>query len=58
MFFTLDTDISKLKLRNMPHVLSFERVNFLRVNSMYCKDYIIIVIISFILPCKRLIMEQ
>ena len=26
MFFTLDTDSSTLKLRNMAHVLSFERV--------------------------------
>ena len=39
MFFTLDTDISKLKLRNMAHVLSFERVlysgrNFLRFKSV------------------------
>ena len=38
MFFTLDTDISKLKLRNVAHVLSFERVlysqrNFLRFKS-------------------------
>ena len=57
-----------IEIRNMAHVLSFERVlyslrNFLRFKSdvlqrLHYNSHHIIFSKTFLLPCKRLIMEQ